>query len=407
MGKYTNFFEDMSFDISEEDNYIEEMKRISGLFRTFDKALDSFIQNRGYTGDLSSAARKVEFIKGKFEAKGIPVPRNIKKWYSEHKTIERKTAFQICFAFGLGIEEANDFLRRICLVRGFDCHSVEEVVYFFAVKNGLSYSETMDILKQVEMVKPGKMDKEDIVYTELIIEEIEELETTQELVAYLQENKEKFGYNNATAYEMIQGLWETISKDSGIAIREKKLLYSAFNKDVCENDYEDNISPKRKDRKRINDSIWEIFLQILGLSGDYVNDIYKDRSIKSIIKDNELLHPLAEDCFPDRDGLNKILNGEHVSYERVRKMLILLTFYRFWANKALMNQHYKTGYDDANRCIFTLNDNLIEAGYPTLYPGNPYDFIVLVMTNSYAPLLDFREYMREMFYEKMGMSDDL
>lgn len=145
-------------------------------------------------------------------------------------------------------------------------------------------------------------------------------------------------------------------------------------------------------------------MQILGLSGNYADGIYKDRSIKTILKDNELLHPMAENSFPDRDGLNKILNGEHVSYERVRKILILLVFYKFWAKKALDNGHYEAGYGDSDRCISMINDNLTDAGYPMLYPGNPYDFIIFVSVNAESPLITFRDYMHEMFFNKMDIN---
>lgn len=401
MGKYTTFFEDMSYDIFEEDDYLEELEKMVDLFRSFDKALDSFIVSHGYGDDLSNAEEKVLFITSKLKEAGVPIPRNIKKWYSEHKTIERKTAFQLCFAFSLQVDEVNDFLRRICLTRGFDCHNIEEVVYFFAFKNGLSYEEAMQIIKKVNLVKPDKMAKEDIIYTDFIAEDIDDMETAEELVLYLHENEDKFGYNNATACDSIQSIWKSISKEDGIAIKEKALLYVAFDKDTVDKQSEDNTDKKRKERERIDDSIWEIYLQILGLSGSYVDSIYKDRSIKVILKDNELLHPLAEDSFPDRDGLNKILNGEHVSYERIRKILILLVFYKFWASKALGNNHYEAGYGDADRCISTINDNLTDAGYPLLYPGNPYDFIIFVSVNAESPLMTFRDYMREMFFNKM------
>ena len=150
----------------------------------------------------------------------------------------------------------------------------------------------------------------------------------------------------------------------------------------------------------MDDSVWEIYLQILGLSGNYVSKFYKNRSLKSIFRDNQLLHPLAEDSFPDRDGLNKILNDGHVSYERVRKMLILLVFYKFWVSKALYHNHYEAGYKDADECIAYINDILMDVGYPMLYVGNPYDFIVLTAVNSDYPLITFREYMREMFFLK-------
>ena len=403
MGKYTAFLEDMSYDIFEEDDYLEELKKMADRFRTFDKALDSFLVNHGYAGDLANADEKVLFLTGKLKEAGVPIPRNMKKWYSEHKTIDRKTAFGLCFAFGLQVEEVNDFLRRICLARGFDCHVVEEVVYFFALKNGLSYPETMEIVKRVELVKPDKMAEEDIIYTDFIAQDIDDIETAEELVLYLNDNVDKFGYNNATAYETIQSIWKDIAKENGVALREKKLLYAAFDKDTDDKRQQEDSDKKRKTRKRIDDSVWEIYLQILGLSGNYADGIYKDRSIKTILKGNELLHPLAEESFPDRDGLMKIMNGEHVSYERVRKILILLVFYKFWANKALNNGHYEAGWGDRDRCISMINDHLTDAGYPMLYPGNPYDFILFVSVNAESPLVTFRDYMREMFFNKMDI----
>ena len=401
MGNYTSFLEDVTYDIFEEEDYLEELKKAAELFRTFDKALDSFIVNHGYDGDLLNVDEKISFITCKLKAAGVPVPRNIKKWYSEHKRIERRTAFQLCFAFGLQVDEVDDFLRRVCLIRGFDCHDVEEVVYFFALKNGLSYEDAVDVLSKVTIVKPDRVAKDDIVYTEFIAEEIDDIETAEELILYLNENVDKFGYNNATAYEIIRSIWNDISKEEGIALREKRLLYVAFDKDTNDEQLEEDTDKRRKERKRMDDSLWEIYLQILGLSGNYTDKIYKARSIKAILKDNELLHPLAEDSFPDRDGLNKILNGKHVSYERVRKLLILLVFYKFWANKALCSNHYVAGYGDADRCISTINDNLVDAGYPMLYPGNPYDFIIFFSVNADNPLMTFRDFMQEMFFNKM------
>ncbi len=401
MGEYTNFFEDMTYDIFEKEDYVEELKKAAKLFRTFDKALDSFIVNHGYDGDLLNVDEKVSFITCKLKAAGVPVPRNIKKWYTEHKKIGRKTAFQLCFAFGLQVDEVNDFLRRICLTRGLDCHDVKEVVYFFALKNGLSYEDTKEVISKVTIVKPDRVVKDDIVYTEFIAEEIDDIETAEELILYLNENTDKFGYNNVTAYEIIRSIWNDISQENGIALREKKLLYVAFDKDTNDEQLEEDTDKRRKERKRMDDSIWEIYLQILGLSGNYTDKIYKNRSIKYILKDNELLHPLAEDSFPDRGGLNKILNGRHASYESVRKLLILLVFYKFWANKSLCSNHYAAGYGDADRCISTINDNLVDAGYPILYPGNPYDFIIFFSVNADNPLMTFRDFMREMFLNKM------
>lgn len=407
LGQYTNFFEEKSATIFDEENYEDELKKVIGNFRSFDKALDSFIVEHGYDGDINAVEDKVSYISEKCKEAGVPVPRNLKKWYTEGKRIERMKAipFHLCFAFKLNIEEVEDFLRRICLSRGFDCHSVEEVVYFYAFKNGLSYANVQEILAQVPKVKPEKLSYEDMVFTDLIVEDIDDIDTEEDLVKYINDNIDLFGYNNAAAYDTIKTLWLKIagSEDKpGVATRERKLLYVTFDKE--EEAYEHYVSEKgRRERKRV-DSIWEYYLQILGLAGSCSADFYKDRSLKMILKDNELMHPLAEDSFPDRDGLVKILNGEHVSYERVRKLLILLVFYNFYASRALKDNSYEVTDEEALRCISTIDDNLTAANYPTLYPGNPYDFLILMAIKTNQPLQSFRGYMQDLFFNNIDIN---
>lgn len=403
MGAYTDVFMDISESMFEAEDYIEELKKAVGLFHTFDGALDRFLAGHGFAGDLGNADEKTAFLTERLKGAGIPVPRGIGKWYSQHRTIERETAFSLCFAFGLTVEETADFFRRICLSRGFDCHRPEEIVYFYALKNGLDYSKARDIISRIQTVRTERMAEEEIVYTSLIVEEIAEIGTAEELISYLNENIARFGYNNATACSAIRTIWKQISEENGIAAREKKRLYVPFDRD--EEEQPDSGEKKRRGRGRADDSIWEIYLQILGLSGTYTTELSKARSIKPLLKDNGLMHPFAGASFPDRDGLNKILNGEHVSYERVRKLLILLVFYRFWAGKALGEGGYQAGAGDADRCIADINANLTDAGYPLLYAGNPYDFILLSSINSGWPLVAFREYMRELFFEKTNTDD--
>lgn len=398
MPNYTTHLSSHIYNILDAEDFTLELKKATELFRTFDTALDTFIAAHGYTGDMENAEEKVRFISAKCKAAGVPIPRNIKRWYAEHIRIKRETAFQLCFAFELSVKEVNDFLRRICLEREFDCHSMEEAVYFFAFKHGLRFEQAKDIIGQLEIEKLGTVPKDELVYTELIEEDIDGIETVEELLAYLRENRDKFGYNNATAYETIQCIWKELSEEPGIAIRERKRLYMEFDRDK-----EDPIIPlepeeaEPKDRKRIETSVWEIYLGILGLAGNMVADLYEGRSLKTVLKDNALLHPLAEDAFPDRGGIEAILNGTHTSYERVRKILILLVFYRFWAKRALKANSYQAGDRDAQRCIAEINNNLHVAGYATLYPGNPYDFIILTALDADLPLVTFREYMREVF----------
>lgn len=395
MGKYTDFLMDKSYIISDEEDYMEELKKAAELFRTFDGALDTFLAEHGYLGDPEDVDAKILFLASQFKEAGMDAPRNMKRWFTEHRRIERRTAFLICFAFRLRVDEVDDFLRRICLLRGIDCHHMEEAVYFYAFKNGLDYGKARGILDQVPPVKAGKLDTENIVYTKLLAEEIDRIGSEEELVSYLIQNAERFGYNNAAAYTAIKAVWEQLASPQGLAIRERRRLYAGFDREEPEGAEE----PRgRKERRRTEDSIWEIYLQILGLAGSQAAPFYKNRSIKPILKENPFLHPFAEESFPDRDGLTKILNGEHVSYERVRKIMILLVFYRFWAGRALRENSYSAGYGDAKRCLASMDDFLVSAGYPALYPGNPYDFIFLFAIQAETPLLTFRDFMRELYF---------
>lgn len=398
MGAYTDFLTDKSARILDAEDYLEELKEAAALFRTFDEALDTFLMAHGFAGDPDSAEEKTAFLAEKFRVADIPVPRDIGAWYSKHKQIARKTAFQLCFAFRLTVAEAADFLRRVCLSRGFDCHLQEEAVYFFALKNRLGYPQAEAILSQISPVKPARMETSDIVYTSLIADELDTIDTAEALVAWLNGNAERFGYNNATACELIRAIWESIAKEDGIAAREKKKLYPAIGRDG-EAPPERGGEKRQRERSRADHSAWEIFLQILGLSGDGTAELNRDRSIKSLLKDCAWLHSFVSDSFPDRDGLNKILRGEHVSHERMRKLLILLAFYRFWAGRALGQGGYEAAEADRDRCVCEINDCLLDAGYPLLYPGNPYDFLFLGAIHAGYPLVAFRDYMRELYYE--------
>ena len=443
MNAYTDFLENRAREIYPEDDidYSQALMEVVNMFRHFDEALDTFLAEHGFTGNRSDVDEKISYIRTKFARADIQPPRNMKKWYTEHKRIQKETAIRICFAFGLTVEESEDFMRRICLLRGFDCHNVEEVIYFYAISNRLSYSEARELIAGVPKVNVGKIDfDKEVLYTSAIVEEIRRFKNPEELTEYISVNIRQFGYNNATAYKYIRDMWKEISAEGGLAATERRKLYIEFNdtdiviEEQAQGTEEDSDRNGRKgqsglegqterigrtdrvdwkggtgskgraDRQdragKSGDSLWEIYLQILGLAGNRITRLGTDRSLKPILRDNELLHAWAEDSFPSRVGLEKILNGEHVSEELVHKTILLLVFYRFWVKSALRNHSYQAKNGDTYRCTCEINKYLMDAGYPELYPGDPFDCIILHAVENDFPLLVFREYMQELFYVK-------
>ena len=100
-------------------------------------------------------------------------------------------------------------------------------------------------------------------------------------------------------------------------------------------------------------------------------------------------------------GMTKILQGEHLSYERVRKWLILLIFYTWWAQRALNTGGYEAGQKDGQRFLSFMDQALVEAGYPEMYVGNPYDWIFFFCAQDQEPLRLFREIWNILLGEKL------
>ena len=381
MPAYTTLLQKPLETISwEDDNFIEELLQVVQLFRPFSDAITEFISERGFDGDFTDVDAKVKYIKTAFEKANMTPPRELREWFTAGQPIKRDTAFLICFAFGLDGGETDEFFRRYyAKERSFNYHQVQEAVYYFCLNNGLSYAEALDIQTRVPLSKRSQKSG-DVVYTGSIIAELNDLETKEELVTYLTENIDKFSDNNVTAYERIRYLWTLAAGNGGLLMQERKKLPSIL---------DDAATGERNRLHSGNLGVkpWDAYLAILQLDKNDVKQLKAERSIRPILKK---LHADAQDSFPDRQGIDKILRGEHVSYERVRKWLVLLTFYTFWAQKAVKEGSYEAKPVDAKRCLTSMNQHLMDAGYPELYVGNPYDWIFLFASKSEEPLYVFR-----------------
>lgn len=404
MSNYTDVLEAKMYDITpDDDNYRQELIDIAKSFRRFDEALDTYIIKHGYEGKSNDIDSKVAFLKNKFKEAEVPIPRNLRKWFSEHKSIERKTSIQLCFAFELTLEESEDFLRRICLQRSFDCHDPEELIYYFAISHNMKYQVAKAAIDKLEFPRNSAIImNEDVLYTSIIVEEIGTLENLDEVVDYIGKNRSQFGYNNVTASKYIITLWNEIEGTEGIAKCEEELF---------EGESFTGIEQSKSNKDSVSNSkelsLWNIYLQILGLRGEKIKKLGTDRSLKPILKNNVLLHPLAEASFPDRDGLTKILKGVHVSDERIRKTLILLAFYKYWGSIAIKSGSYLVNPkdNDADRCCALIDRYLSDAGYPSLYPGNPFDWLIKFSSIDEQPLSIFRDFMLQMFYIKQNSDE--
>lgn len=414
----------------DDDSYEENLVEVATLFRGFDEALTSFMEEYGYKGDLADVSAKAQFLREKFKTANMKPPRDFKEWFVPNKKIARKTAFQICFAFNLGVDETNNFFRCVQFERGFDCHTVTEAVYYFCMRNGLSYLEAQEIIDRIPVPKKVKViPNREVLYTGTIIEYINGIDDKEKLIQYIIDNINDFQYNNATAIKYIQDLWTEISKTDGLATQEGTIIDRTYNR--FENRHRKGVTDTRSTeviaaeiRQQEQEvkpydyvvagsdaSTWIIFSQIIGLA-NYQESEYAtkhDRSLSSVLSENKLMPLKADYCFPSRQNIDKLIRGDLVGDDEIiRKMLIFLVFYTYWTKLIISKNDvfYSAKFSDSERCLDTINARLLDAGYPELYAGNSYDWLFKWALNDENPLIAFRHYMGEVFAVKEENTED-
>ena len=285
MNQYTEFLLEKAETLSpDDDGYEESLIEIASMFRGFDEAFTTFIVEREYAGDSTDVYAKAQFLREKFKSVNVRPPRDFKDWFVPDRKIARKTAFQICFAFGLSVAQTNDFFKCVQFERGFDCHTISEAVYYFCIKNGISYSEAEEIIERIPVSEKVKtIANREVIYTGAIIEYIDSIAHKEQLIHYITANIEDFQYNNVTAIKYVQELWAEISKEDGLAIKEGLIIdrVNRFEdkqkKGVTDTRSEELIAREvheQEERVRPYDfvvassasSTWTIFSQIIGLS---------------------------------------------------------------------------------------------------------------------------------------------
>lgn len=420
MSQYTELLSIRAETLSpDDDGYEESLRETATLFRGFDSALTPFLVEHGFSEDTSDVEAKAKFVRNKFKAANVKPSRGFKEWFLPGAVIKRPTAYKICFAFGLDVAATNDFFRCVQFERGFDCHTISEAVYYFCIKNGLSYVEAQTIIGRIPIPEKAKtLPNQEVLYTGTIIEHINGIDDAENLIRYITDNISDFQYNNVTAIRYIQDLWTEISQENGLAVQEGRLIdkFNLFedkskkgktdtrSKEVIDEEVryqEKEVKPADYVVVSDDSSTWTILSQILGMRNymEAEHAIKHDRSLTSVLSENALMPLNASYCFPSQHSIDRLLRGEMGDNEMMRKMLIFLVFYTYWV-KIIVSKgdtEYVAKRSDADRCLDTINGRLLSSGYPELYSGNPYDWLFLWSLNDEHPLGAFRTYMGEVF----------
>lgn len=420
--------EDNIFIFNETDNHLDREQEEFILdfisdpdhYINFGTGLSLFLKEYGYNGDLEDTQNKITFLNAALAKQGLSIEnKTLANWFTNkvrpmYKETQRESIYKICFALNLNENETTTFFNHIYFDRAFNFRNTRELVYYFCLKNHLSYEVATKIIDRIKKAEVNNILKEETVLTSHIYGSLDNLKTEEDIVDYVVNHPNNFSKYNVSAIKMLSA---SLQKLAG-SIQDKEKIHQ----------YRKSSLPIRA-YKFHSLAVQEAYLEDLSLQVK-LDDVYKadsllmhkdvtsidfllstiyrinlkKASLKNIKEQFERNHPLfirqIADMlllnFPDKKTFSNILAStqeRHASYDAMRKAIILLHFYEFWCplymkeNFNYDDLDFQPEYDDY---IDEINTKLTYAGMGTLYVVNPYDRLFMICSTSDDPLMLFR-----------------
>ena len=147
------------------------------------------------------------------------VERKIRNWFSgKTGTVSRDTALELCLILRLSVDEANLLLMRIT-DEGLHWRNPEEIIWGYAIANGLSYAKTQELVSSaqgMELIGAQTTGVRTFMVREQVLKRLHG--TPEELLCFLGENRALWGTFHNEAYGLFlryMQLLETAAPEQG------------------------------------------------------------------------------------------------------------------------------------------------------------------------------------------------
>ncbi len=352
------------YDTSEDD-YVEMVDYLnSSNFRSFGEGLCSIINEKTLNDESTLDCLKRSFKENNIDIKELGSPNTPKNWLNGGERPKkgeesRRKMFVLAFALNLNTDETAYLFQHVFLDRAFNPRNYKELIYYYCIENQLPFSKAEDMISKIRLDNTEVSDR--TIYTKVIADVILQSKSEIDIIEYINSHPHNFSINNTAAKDRVA---DYITRAKKCVIEESESF-----------DYIDTVN---KDKESIN----FMYETIIGQT------ITTDKGTdKSLFKNADLPKEISI-SFPTPQIFAKL--NKNPTYDELRKMLILLFSYCFWYTIQKLND-----YADIDDYVEQLNDLLIESNLPTLYPGNPMDWLFCFCTMTDRPLDTFRAILSE------------
>ena len=279
---------------------------------------------------------------------GKDCPKAVTNWIkgTPPGVTNRCNQYDLCYALEMNEQQVHIFFEKYYLSIPFNVKSREDAVYFYCFVHKKPYSKVTKMLE----ASSGFVPQENAhTHTSQIARTIRETDDDDKFIEYLSAHC----YNNEQQFQMAR---ELINND----IDEIKKIVLA----------KDHTNSIRKGRE--NSSVID---ELLGYRYQRDN---KKRNNPNLPK--RLTESLIKDVT-----LGKIIRGEEVTYETLRKALMLFRFYRFYSEAP--NTDKNSIFNNLLDFYDELNILLIQCGFARIYERHPFDCLLLYCANTDDPVI--------------------
>lgn len=279
---------------------------------------------------------------------GKSCPRTVKEWLkgTTPGVTNRINHYDLCYALEMDFQQTAIFFQKHFLSLPFNVKSKADAIFLYCLYHKKPYQTAMQMLQTAEEFVTQENAH---TSTAQLFTTITAFEDDAEFLHYLSShcygNEQQFQLARSIINAEIKNIKERIRHDGALEL----------------------LSPDKLNSETI--------AHLLG---------YKYQSIDKKAQVRTLPKRFTE-SLPNDVTLGRIINGDSISYETLRKTLMLLKFYSFYADA----EEYDRNEIMRNLMDFSeaLNDTLISCGFAQIYVRHPFDCLLLYCANSYDPIL--------------------
>lgn len=427
---YTIFNRNSAMNYSSDefiDEAVDYLKNPES-FRSFDEGLKQIMIKKGFSGNANNDYEFADYLIEKLKSIDSTIEdatvlswfiKNPKKASKPRPKIEansRSKIYEICFSLDMNIQETIWFFEHVYYDRPFNCHTIDEAVFYYSILHNIHYKEALKIIAEIQSAPiTNSTDSIGANYTQFVQSRIAEFTSIDQLKEFLINNKANFNAWNQSALAILNSLVNQLigPEESKVEIDAlKRTLQRKLNNSVT--NFIIDIKKYSNCGLLIREILFDSQIQTTDNPASYILDAINNKNTRkntfilerllqtsSGLKKNKRIPYVVRNNFPSKKTMSDVLSEDKISisksYDSIRKVIILLDFYRFWINIKLNKTELELNNKELSQTYRDEADDLLyNCGYNELYDGNPYDWIFLCAAQSDNPLEYFRACVGEL-----------